>query len=104
MRINAKRTKELIKQTGMTQQEISVMLGKSKSFMGCALSTEQISKTTLNQLCLILRVTPDVLTSREEQKEESVMPAIHLIFKRLDEIERKMDRIIGEERKEVNGE
>lgn len=103
MRINSERVKTLIRQTGMTQQEVSRMLGKSKSFIGASVSSGAMSQKTLTQLCPILRTTPDVLTTFEEKKEDSLMPAIHLLFKKLDDVERKLDELLkaAEERKEA---
>lgn len=99
MLINNERLETLIEETGLTQAEVARLINRSTGCISMVLKNGRASKQTVEDLCKVLRITPDVLAPSPEAKppEETTvnMAAIHRLHRRLDGMETILQDILS---------
>ena len=93
MVVNGERVRKLIEEAGLTQKDVSRLIGKSNACVCNVIQNGRASKSTVTDLCKVLRVTQDVLTDIPEgpkEEPQTVMAAIHRLYRRIDDLEQKM--------------
>lgn len=98
MQVNSNRLEILIDQTGLTQADVARLIGRSKACISLVIKNGRASRQTVEDLCKVLRVTPDVLMPTPEDKtpEETTvtMAAIHRLNRRIDGLEETLQEIL----------
>lgn len=97
MVINSKRLEKLIEEPGLTQKEVSTLIGRSPGCVSVIIHNGRTSKQTVGDLCKVLRVTPDVLTDIPDEKPkedtQSIMSSIHMLHRKMGDLERQMSEM-----------